>query len=702
MTPLYIPKHGLNIERSHLPQIKSTDIPEFIQWLQKNKHVKVTHTDFPVASLYPIQGEFNEVKIHQLMKDKKEHLKKPVIISGDHYLLDGHHRWLALLNMDKTDTIPAIVVHMKVLDLIAATKEFPKSFTKTVVESFSKVIKSKETHHVVTFGRMNPPTIGHEKLVNKVHEVAALHNASHQVILSHTHDKDKNPIPQQDKIEYAKIMFPATNIVGSTKDKPSLLHHLAQSYENGIHHIHVVVGKDREDEFRELLNKYNGKFDDKNNGYQFKTITIHSAGHRDPDSEGVDGISSSKMREYLRNGKFSEFKRGLPEHITDDRAKDLYSKMRKSMGILNEEYETILTEGVHDASIFKAVFLAGGPGSGKDFVLKKALDGHGLVEINSDKALEYLMTKNNLDKKMPEHEQKRRDEVRGKAKSMTELRQRFAIEGRNGVIINSTSADPKKLKKIKSMLDELGYDSKMVFVDASDNVSRQRNIERGQRGGRMVPEKIRSDKWKDAQDARVEFSKLFGTDNYHEFNNDEDLRSNLDPELHKTKSKELLDLFKNVKKFTQTEPKNPKAQEWIQSNLGKLAKKPIGNKKQQSSITPPSSQSEAAKQAQQMGLEYYGFGRYGKNGKITHFSLHDKLVEKTKVVEKVKQPVKESLDDAFTSLLTEGEPVMDIGQDGGPILGMDKGEKEIISPLDGGKSTTGPKKTFRDLRMEKK
>lgn len=697
MTSLHIPKHGLNIQRALLPQINSTDVPEFIQWLKTHKHIKITHTDFPVASLHPTQGDFNQVKIRQLMKDKREHLKKPIIMSGDHYLLDGHHRWLALLNLDSAETIPAIIVHTKILDLIAAAKEFPKSFTKTVVESFIAVTH-KDPHIVMTFGRMNPPTLGHAKLIDKVHEVSQTYNASHQVILSHTQDDHKNPLTQDAKIKYAKSMFPGTNIVGSTKELPSLMHHAAVAHKSGVKHLHVVMGDDRVDEFTELLNKYNGKFDDKGNGYHFNSITVHSAGSRDADSEGVEGISSSKLREHARNNDFEQFKKGIPSTMSTEEARRLFHDVMSNTKTLKEETE-LLTEGVHDASIFKAVFLAGGPGSGKDFVLKKALDGHGLTEINSDKALEYLLDKHKLDKKMPEHEAKKRDAVRDKAKSVTELRHRFALEGRNGLIINSTGADVKKLHKIKGVLDELGYDSKMLFVDTSDDVSRQRNVERGQRGGRQVLEKLRAAKWKEAQDARVEFSKVFGTEHYHEFKNDDDLRTNLDPELHNTKSKELLDLFKTVKKFTQTEPKHPKAHEWIQSNLGKLAKKPIGNKKQQASTTPPADGSEAAKQAQEMGLQYYGFGRYGKNGKITHFSLHDKLVEKAKAIQK---SVKESIDDAFTTLLTEGEPVLDTGGDGGPILGMDKGEKEVHSPLEGGKATTGPKKTFRDLRTEKK
>ena len=92
--------------------------------------------------------------------------------------------------------------------------------------------------------------------------------------------------------------------------------------------------------------------------------------------------------------------------------------------------------------------MAGGPGSGKDYVLDNTLSGHGLTEINSDKALEFLMDKKGLDKTMPADEQEERDLVRGKAKSMTELRQRLALLGRNGLIINGTGDDVEKIAKI--------------------------------------------------------------------------------------------------------------------------------------------------------------------------------------------------------------------------------------------------------------
>lgn len=658
MLPLHLPKTGLNIARASLPQVKSTDVPDYLRWLSQHKHYTSFKTEMPVASLFPSQGNFNQSKIRAFMTHKRDELRKPVIVSADYFLIDGHHRWLALLNMDPTDTIPVIMVHAKVLDLIAATKEYPKSFTKNVVESFAVVTEAAEKHTVVSFGRFNPPTAGHAKLVHKVHEVAQEHHADHHVILSHTHDNEKNPLSPADKLKHAKRAFPGTHVTVSSPKHPTIFHHAALLHKAGTKHLHVVVGSDRTKEFHDSLHKYNGTFDKEGHGYKFNSITVHSAGHRDPKAKGVEGMSASKMRDHASKGNFSEFKKGAAPTMSHEHAKELYHDVRKGQGHLKEELEYV-TEGVHDAGIFKAVFVTGGTGSGKDFVMKKSLHGHGLTEINSDTAFEHLLGKGGLSKKMPESEKEKRDAVRERAKSITDLRQRLAIHGRNGLIINSTGARVDQIKKLKAALEELGYDSKMVFVDASDNVSRNRNIERGQRGGRAIPEELRAKKWREAQDARVPFSKMFGQEHYHEFNNDEDLRHNTDPEIHSQKTAELDDLFKTVKKFTQTPAKHPMAQEWIHRNLGKLAKQPIGNKKQQKAVVPAHSDSQATEEARKLGLQYYGYGKYGKNSRVSHFSLHGKLIEKQKAlkppkpIEQPKAPKK--LNEAFEELLKEND-----------------------------------------------
>ena len=482
------------------------------------------------------------------------------------------------------------------------------------------ILEATEKHAVMAFGRMNPPTTGHAKLVDKVKEVAQNVGGSHHVVLSHSQDAKKNPLSAKDKLKHAKRFFPNTNLSTSDSEHPTFLHHAAKLHKQGVTHLHMVAGSDRTDEYKKKLAQYNGKHEGAL--FNFKKITVHSSGERDPDAEGTEGMSASKMRGHAEKGNFKEFKKGIPGHVPEHHAKELMHDVRKGMGVkedLDFEFEELLTEGVHDKGIFKAVFLAGGPGSGKDYVLDNTLAGHGMTEINSDKALEFLMDKKGLNKTMPASEKVARDVERGKAKNMTELRQRLALHGRNGVIINGTGDDAEKIKKIKSRLEELGYDTAMIMVNTRDEVSASRNVERGQRGGRSVPETVRKQKWQSVQDARVDLAKLFG-DKYVEFDNSEDLRS-AKPEIVQAKKEEMLNIYKGVQKFIKTPPKAPQAKDWIGQELEKSDKLPVNIKVD----SMPHSDSGAADEARKMGLQYYGFGRYGKDGKVTFRSVHDKL-----------------------------------------------------------------------------
>ena len=496
--------------------------------------------------------------------------------------------------------------------------------------------EQKEKHAVLAFGRMNPPTVGHAKLVDKVKEVAKEVGGTHHVVISHSQDEKKNPLSAQDKLKHAKRFFPDTNLSTSDKEHPTFLQHAAKLHKAGVTHLHMIAGSDRVDEYKSKLAQYNGTH--KGALYNFKHITVHSAGERDPDAEGVSGMSASKMRGHAEKGNFKEFKKGIPKHVAPEHAKELYHDVRKGMNLkedMNYFFEQLLTEGVHDKAIFKAVFLSGGPGSGKDYVLDNTLAGHGLTEINSDKALEFLMDKKNLDKTMPASEKDARDIVRGKAKDLTELRQRLALLGRNGLIINGTGDDPKKYAKIKKELEELGYETSMIAVNTKDEVSSKRNIERGQRGGRTVPENIRKEKWDSVNNARPEMAKLFGT-NYMEFDNSEDLRS-AQPEVVKAKKEELLQLYKGIQDFVKRPPKNQQASSWIAGELSKKDTLPVP-KKGAEQMGPDGS--GAAEEARKLGLQYFGFGRYGKNGKVTHHSVHDKLVQDPTHVEQQKMAEK--------------------------------------------------------------
>ena len=164
-----------------------------------------------------------------------------------------------------------------------------------------------------------------------------------------------------------------------------------------------------------------------------------------------------------------------------------------------------LQEGLYDPNIFKAFFLAGGPGSGKSYVAGRTMGGHGLKSVNADEAFEYLLKQAGLSLKMPPEQQEPRDVVRGRAKDITKARQKNYLEGRLGVVIDGTGKDANKILGQKSGLEELGYDTYMVFVNTSLDVALQRNAERA----RSVPEPIVVKAWKDVQSNIGKFSNMF-------------------------------------------------------------------------------------------------------------------------------------------------------------------------------------------------
>jgi len=537
------------------------------------------------------------------------------------------------------------------------------------------IVENKEVHHVLAFGRMSPPTTGHEVLVNKVKDVADQHGAGHSIVLSHTNDRDKNPLTSEQKLKHAKRFFPGAKLSVSDKEAPNFLTQAAKLHKQGVTHLHFVAGSDRVPEYQKLLKKYNGTHEGAL--FNFKKITVHNAGERDPDAEGTAGMSASKMRAHAAGGNFKEFKKGIPGHVADAHAREMYNDVRKGMQVkedLDSTFEELLVEGVHDESIFKAVFLAGGPGSGKDYVLDNTLAGHGLTEINSDKALEFLMDKKGLDKTMPAGEAEKRNEVRGAAKNITEIRQRLALLGRNGLIINGTGDDVEKIKKIKERLEGIGYDTSMLVVNTEDEVSKQRNIERGQRGGRTVPEEIRKEKWDNVQRGRPEFAKMFGQ-NYMEIDNSQDLR-NATPDVVKAKKQEMLDIFKKVQTFVSTPPQNPAAEEWVAMELHKKDTLPVPKDGAESTAHPGAG---AGEEAQKLGLSYYGFGRYGKNGQVTHRSVHGKLIEIQKEPQiepnvpvnasSEKKPAKK-VNEEFDSFLNESVTISITGDSAEEVHGM--------------------------------
>ena len=168
-----------------------------------------------------------------------------------------------------------------------------------------------------------------------------------------------------------------------------------------------------------------------------------------------------------------------------------------------------LQEGLYDPHIFKAFFLAGGPGSGKTFVTASAFGGTGLKVINSDAAFENALKKNNLSLKMPDSETEARDMLRARAKATTDKMLDLAIMGRLGMVIDGTGRDFDKIKYQASLLQQLGYDCYMVFVNTTLEVALMRN--RGRE--RTIPEYITKRSWEQVQSNIGKFQNLFGVGN---------------------------------------------------------------------------------------------------------------------------------------------------------------------------------------------
>ena len=192
----------------------------------------------------------------------------------------------------------------------------------------------EEKHAALAYGRMNPPTIGHMKVINKLKDVAKDAGGEHHMIVSHTNEPKKNPLTPEQKVKHLKRYAPDANIKAASKDNPTLFTQAAELHKQGVTHLHIVAGSDRVKEYEDKFKELNGKPNKQGEvPFNFKKITVHSAGVRDPDAEGAEGMSGTKMREHAKNNDLESFKSGMPSHISDKHAKEMMKDVRKGMGI---------------------------------------------------------------------------------------------------------------------------------------------------------------------------------------------------------------------------------------------------------------------------------------------------------------------------------------------------------------------------------
>jgi hypothetical protein len=393
-----------------------------------------------------------------------------------------------------------------------------------------KIEEDMQTHKpvVMAFGRMNPPTIGHEKLVNRVKEIAHDYKAPHHIIISHSVDAKKNPLDIKRKLVHAKRFFPGANIESSSKEQPTFLQHAARLHAMGHDHLVMVAGSDRIPEYEKKLQQYNGKGPGKL--YNFKKIEVKSAGHRDPDAEGAEGMSASKMREHAHSNDFNSFKKGVPAHVPEKHAKELFRDVRKGMGI----HESV------DHGMFKAIFVSGGPGSGKDIIIREAIAEQSAVEMTSTTAVSILNDKHKL------YESSRDG-------------RREAIRQRRPLVITGTTSEQYNILAIREELEELGYETMMIFVNTSNESSRKRN----EGHERMMAESVRQQRWETTQLVAEKFNQEFKK--YLEFDNSVDLNEANDFETSE-KQEDISIIYEMCNWFFDTPVENEIAESWLFKN----------------------------------------------------------------------------------------------------------------------------------------
>ena len=205
-------------------------------------------------------------------------------------------------------------------------------------KSYQQFLKEKSGKTAVyTFGRFNPPTIGHEKLLRVVQTTSSNEGGDYFIYTSHSQDSKKNPLTHKQTIHFLKLIFP--------KYRPYIEDSLAKTALDAASEIHdkggytklmMVVGSDRVRDFSSLLNRYNDK-KSKHGYYNFDSIEVISAGERDPDAEGADGMSASKMRQAVVDGDYDSFKMGVPAGTSDSICKNLYGAVAKGLQLKLKE-----------------------------------------------------------------------------------------------------------------------------------------------------------------------------------------------------------------------------------------------------------------------------------------------------------------------------------------------------------------------------
>lgn len=627
---------GLTFARKEMPQIGASK--SFIKYLKDNEVQSVRKMINP-DDLRSSQMEFDDDKINAI---REKPSKNPIIVSNDGYVLDGHHRWLA--DQLEGRNCDAYVCNLPILDLMHKAKHYNATSLNEEItrKQLAPMLDSFVSFASDKLGLKSMPTVRYKRDDDDYNSFAAYN-------------------PSSNELSVATLNRHPMDIFRSVAHE--LVHH--KQNEDGRIGKDIAkegeTGSDIENEANAEAGKIMRWFAKSNPNMFGKTYVVETntaamgggirglgnvTGEVSPDGMSQYVLDNQAYTQQIQNSTEGLYTLDKLNSWLDKKGSiEYHKKAVKGFKAVRAQ----LNEGINDPGKLKAIFLAGGPGSGKDFVMNSALAGEGLREVNSDNAFEYLMKKHGLDMEMPEEEKIERDIVRGRAKNITKEQERLALAGRLGLIINGTADDLEKIKTIKKNLEADGYETMMVFVNTSNEVSRQRNVDRGKGGGRKVPdgtdkqgapngsEDIRTEKWELAQKNLGELQKVFGNDKFVVIDNSVDIRK-ATPEVKEKVLTDFSRVRRMAQQFVRAENQNPAAKKWIEAETKKRGITYQEPKRYKTLIQPRQSvpqvihkpDNELMAQARRLGLSYYGFGRFGRrvNGvnKVMFHSKGGKLV----------------------------------------------------------------------------
>jgi hypothetical protein len=388
-------------------------------------------------------------------------------------------------------------------------------------------MSEKSKHATFTVGGFSPPNADHKKLVDSVIDHAKKSRGDHFVFVSNSKDSKKNPMQHDDKVSFMRRFFPKA-YVSDEKSVNTPIDAMKHLHDRGYKRVAMVVGSNRVQEMRNLLHRYNGK------DYKFDHIDVKSSGARDPDLESVE-----TMRSHASTENFPKFREGVPN---PEHAEELYHAVRRGLKLESAQKH------------FKAIFLVGGPGSGKDILIKSGLQESGMIEVSLEKMYKTILEKSSL-------------------KELGSFRSLF---------INGNADDYNKIDVCRKVFECMGYDTSMLFVYTENAESKRRNDVRIESGAKTFSEEARLQKYNQSIRNMKRFSEEFSS--FFLYDNSRDFRR-----ANETAKKEIIgwtkELFEGISQFITETPSNPDSIKWLvetgkidATHINKLFEETIGDR----------------------------------------------------------------------------------------------------------------------------